>query len=478
MSYNRSRTKLFIENFFAYGAINALNKIIPLLLLPVITRILKDPADFGRFDMFNTLLSFGSNIAILGMYDAMFREYYENEDIEYRKRVTSVAMRIVLISSLSIMMLMIFFRYFFSLVFFGEATTSSSLIVILAAIGLLLQSWRSIIAAPTRMQNKRRIYVVSGLINSTFYYCLAIILIHFGFGYMGLITSNLITSGLLLLFFYILEQKNFNIKINDKKIKSELFKIGVPLVPTFIIYWVFNSMDKIMITNLIDLGQVGIYSIGLRVASVSQFIYMAFAGGWQFFAFSTMKDKDQVELTSKIFEYLGIISFLAFLVASLFSNFIFNLLFTGDYVKGVVVFPYLFLSPLLLMLFQIAGNQFLIIKKSYIVTTSLTVGALANIVLNYFLIKGFGIKGCALATLLGYSVSVLVIIIMANSRGLLKLSLKFYLICLLIITNLLILFFFESNQMIITNIIYIIVIILLYLKNIKEFIFKYNFPNS
>ena len=40
----------------------------------------------------------------------------------------------------------------------------------------------------------------------------------------------------------------------------------------------------------------------------SQMIYMAFAGGWQYFAFSTMKDKNQVESNSFIFEILGVIS--------------------------------------------------------------------------------------------------------------------------------------------------------------------------
>ena len=86
MSKSTGRLRLLLENFFAYGVINVLNRIIPLLLLPVLTRLLTDTADFGRFDMFNTLVSFGSALAGLGMYDAMFREYFERDDADYKKR--------------------------------------------------------------------------------------------------------------------------------------------------------------------------------------------------------------------------------------------------------------------------------------------------------------------------------------------------------------------------------------------------------
>lgn len=68
-----SRTKLFLENFFAYGFITVLNKIIPILLLQVITRMITDPSDFGVYNMYNLIIGFGTPLAMLGMYDAMFR---------------------------------------------------------------------------------------------------------------------------------------------------------------------------------------------------------------------------------------------------------------------------------------------------------------------------------------------------------------------------------------------------------------------
>ena len=435
----KNRIKLFLENFFAYGFINILNKIVPLLMLPIVTRMLPNTSDFGRFDLFNMIINFGSSFAVLGIYDAIFREYFEKDDLQYKMKVTSTGMQIVLLSSFVVMLILIIFNKAFSQIFLGDA--NSTFIIVTAAIGVFLSANRNIISAPTRMQNRRTIYVVSGLSNSIAYYGLAILLVYIGLGYQGLIYGNLIASLGILLFFWILNKKEFHFKLYDKEIAKTLLKIGLPLLPVFVIYWAFNSTDKIMITHMLDVAQVGIYSIGARVASISQFIYQAFAGGWQYFAFSTMRDDDQVQLTSKIFEYLGIISFLAFIILIPFNQWIFNLLFTGDYTKGAEVFPYLFLSPLLLMLVQTAGNQFLVVKKSFYMTLALAVGVIVNIIMNFFMIRAYGIVGCSLSTLTGYAISVLMVVIVTSKMKLLKLSNAFKIISILMVGVVLCLFF-------------------------------------
>ena len=109
--------------------------------------------------------------------------------------------------------------------------------------------------------------------------------------------------------FGIMNREWFDPRRFDFKLLKELLAIAIPLLPNFLIYWVFNSCDKVMITNMIGIGAAGIYSVGSKLGHASQLIYTAFAGGWQYFAFSTMKDDDQIESTSNIFEYLGILSF-------------------------------------------------------------------------------------------------------------------------------------------------------------------------
>lgn len=293
-----NRAKLFIENFIAYGAINALDKIVPLVMLPIVTRLLTDSADYGRFEMFNTIVGFGSAFAILGIYDAMFREYFEKDDEEYKSLVTSTAAKIVFFSACIVSLILVPFSKAVSVVFLN--TSENWHIVVMAAFGVFLSANRAIISAPTRMKNQRKVYIFSGISYSAIYYAFAILFIKLGMSYNGLIYGNLIASLYMFIFFFYLNHRDFKLGLFSSIIAKELLKIGVPLVPCFVIYWAFNSMDKIMISHMLGLKEVGIYSIGAKVASVSTFIYAAFAGGWQYFAFSTMKDKDQVELTSKI----------------------------------------------------------------------------------------------------------------------------------------------------------------------------------
>jgi len=469
-----SRAKLFLENFFIYGFITVLNKVLSLFLLPVMTRLLPDTSSFGVSEMFNVIVGFATPLAILGLYDAMFREFFEKDDEQYKYNVTTTTARIVLASSTIISLVLLIFNSFFSKLFFD--TSQYRDIVIYSSISLIFSANTSIIQAPTRILNKRKVYVFSGLFQSILSYAISIPLIIIGFSYYGIIYSSLVTGAVMLIFFWFQNKKFFLSGTFDKKIAKELFKIGLPLVPTFLIYWIYNSTDRIMITNMLGTSQLGIYSIGARLAQISQLIYSAFAGGWQYFAFSTMRDEDQVDLVSRVFEYLGIISFMAFLAIVPFNNLIFSLFFKGDYVKGSTVFPYLFLSPLLLMLFQTAGNQFLVIKKSYLSTMSLAVGAGSNVVLNFLLIPRLGIVGASIATLIGYSMSVIIVAIINQKMGLLKVKFRFVLSALLVILDFVVLQL-QLGNMYLVNFFMIIFIVFMYKNDLKDILLK-TFSNS
>jgi len=77
------------------------------------------------------------------------------------------------------------------------------------------------------------------------------------------------------------------------------------------------------------------------------------------------------------------------------------------------------------MLFQTSGNQLLVIKRSYWVTISLVIGAGLNVILNYLMIPVLGIEGASIATLIGYSCSVVTMAVITTRMGLLKVRRRF-----------------------------------------------------
>jgi len=418
-----SRARLFIENFLVYGMTGIIGKAIPVVMVPIITRLIPDTSIYGVSDLLHVLVSFGSAFAVLGMYDAMFRVFFDDDTQEHKLAVCSSALSVVTISSVVTGAVVIIFSKSFSNLLF--TTDEYYIWVILMGIQIALGALDSIISAPTRMQNKRKVYVVLSVVSPLISYGISIPLILFVDPLFGLIMGGFASVVSKLFIFWLLNGKWFRLRFANRKLALEMLKIGLPLMPTFLIYWIFNSFDRVMISNMLGTSQNGIYAVGAKVASISQLIYTGFAGGWQYFAFSTMKDKDQVQLTSRVYEYLGIISLVATILIMPWLPLLFQLLFTGDYVFGYQVAPYLFLSPLLLMLFQTSGNQLLVIKRSYWVTISLVIGAGLNVFLNYLLIPVLGIEGASVATLIGYSSSVVIMAVITTKMKLLKLQKRF-----------------------------------------------------
>lgn len=417
---DKSRTKLFLENFFVYGLGSILSKIAPLIMLPIVTRLMPDTTYYGLSDLSNITVSFGSAIAMMGMYDAMFRMFFEKDEAEYKEQVCSSALFFVMIDAIIICSILFIFKSLFSVWIFNDNKYIN--LLNFTSFSIFISALSSMVIAPTRMQNKRKVFLITNAISSILGYSISIPMMLQKSYLYALPAAGLFTSGIILIFFYTLNKKWFNFKKVNIKIIKEMIKIGAPLMPTFIIYWVFNSCDRLIISKIMGNQYVGIYGIGSRVAGISQFIYTAFAGGWQYFAFSTMKDKDQVELTSKIFEYLGLVSFSCFVIITPFTYFIFKLFFDASYISGYIVFPYLFLSPLLLMLYQTIISQFLVVKRTWPSTIILSTGAIINVILNYFFINVMGIEGAALATLIGYVISLIIACIVLSKIKLIIVS--------------------------------------------------------
>lgn len=417
------KLKLFLENFLIYGLSSVISKLIPLLMLPIVTRLMPGTEYFGISDLSNTLVQLCSALAVVGMYDAMYRIFFESDDLSFRKDVCSTTLTFTVGASFLVFILMILFRESIAQVFFGSK--QYSYVVWISALATLVGATNQIVAAPTRMQNKRKVYLVTNAIGPLISYSIAIPLILKGYYVIALPLASLISHIVLEIAFGVMNRSWFAPGRFDAKLLKQMLVIAIPLIPNFLVYWIFNSSDKIMITNLIGADAAGVYSVGSKLGHASQLIYTAFAGGWQFFAFSTMKDQDQVKTNSKIFEYLGVISFATTAFVCAWSYPFYKVVFPGQYLSGFVIAPYLFLAPLLQMLFQVAANQFLVVKKTWPNMLILSIGAVLNVLLNLFLIPKIGIEGAAIATLIGYLISDVICAIVLCKMKLMVVSRRF-----------------------------------------------------
>jgi len=328
-------------------------------------------------------------------------------------------------------------------------------VVTIAGIGAFIYAIQSVVSAPSRLNNQRKDFLISSLLNGVLYYILVLGFVHYFRGYWSMIFSALISSIIVLLYFSVKNRVYFKLFSIDINIMKRLFRVGIPLLPIFIIYWFFQANSKIAIANYCGLSEQGIFSIALKVASISEFIQVSFSSGYSYFTFSTMKDKDQMKLKSILFEYLGIISFLSLFILIFLNKQIFSILFDGDFSKGYIVFPYLFISPFILILYQIIANQFTILRKSYFSTVVITSAALLNYFITPFLTKEFGIEGAASAQLLSYLFCLIFLYVIANKMGIFKVSVKFIIVFALFIVFIVLYFLKISNILIFAPILFL-----------------------
>lgn len=468
-----SRVKLMLSNFFVYGFGGIISKLIPLIMVPIITRLMPSTFYYGLSDLSSTIVSLFCALAVMGMYDAMFRMFFEKKDEEFKKDICSSAFAFTVLTSFVVAGLMIVFQNPISKLFYTDPQYGN--LVMLCAVSVLIGATNNIISAPTRMQNKKMVFLVTNTIFPILAYGIAIPLIINGHYLIAIPLAMLLSNATKELTFAIINYKWFSIKRVNWKYIGSMLKIAIPLLPNFIIYWIFNSSDRVMISNLINPSEAGIYAVASKIGHISQLIYTAFAGGWQYFAFSIMRDKDNKEYISKVFNIMMAISLATTILGTSICKFGMEILFEEEYWKSYICVPYLYLAPLLLMLFQIGTNQFLVIKKTWPNVIILSLGAIINIGLNFLLIPIIGIEGASVATFAGYFVSIVLCIVVLKKYDLICISLRMLLIPILFILVFLVM---RSNafSMYLLNIplalLYCVFLLIIYKKEIKFIIIK------
>ena len=169
------KIKLFLDNFIVYGLGGVINKLIPFIMLPIVTRLLPDSSYYGLSSLFNTMMMFATTFATFGMYDSMFRFFFEKDDIKFKKEICSTALLFVAGTSVLLLWSMQLSKNSLSKYFFGNE--KYSYLVILASVAAITNSVGTILGAPTKMQNKRRLFLIINICSGIITYAISIILL-------------------------------------------------------------------------------------------------------------------------------------------------------------------------------------------------------------------------------------------------------------------------------------------------------------
>ncbi|TYB33440.1 MAG: flippase [Flexistipes sinusarabici] len=206
---------------------------------------------------------------------------------------------------------------------------------------------------------------------------------------------------------------NTHSKLNIKNLKFSkatslaLLKDSWPLIFSGLAVAFYMKIDQIMVKELINNEAVGYYSVAVRLSEVWLFITMSIT---QSLFPATLNAKIisndlYYERLTQFYKLLFIISFSISIVIYFFSEYIVILLFSSEYFKSIAILQIYVWSTIFVFLNNGSWHWYIAENLQHLAAIRLFVGAIANFILNYFLIKAYGLTGAATATVLSYAIA-------------------------------------------------------------------------
>ena len=364
-----SRKKYLFKNTIIFALGNFASKFITFFLIPLYTNFLTTD-EYGTIDLLTVLCTMIIPIVTLNIIEAIIRFALDkNADID---KITSTGLICLFISTiLTIIAIPILNNI--------ESLKDYSLLFYLYVITM---SYSQFFLSLLRGKEKLLQYSIGNIIHTLLIGIFNIIFLTiFDKGIEGyfyaFIISNIVTS----IYAFIINNtinsiKKFNF---DKKLSKEMIKYSVVLIPNSFMWWIMNSLDRVMTT-----------------------ITTIFNQAWSYSAIKEEESDDKEEYSNNIFNNLFktviIISVLILLILKPFLK-----LYVGsDFYSAWKYVPFLIIGFVFMTLGTFLATSYTVNKDSMGYVKSATVGTIINLVLNFILIKQIGIAGAAIATAISY----------------------------------------------------------------------------
>jgi O-antigen/teichoic acid export membrane protein len=400
------------KHSFIYGLGNIGTKIIAIVLLPLYTAYLT-PADYGVLQICNVLSSIIVTIIVMGSSSALFKVYYEDKNEENRRIILGTTVIFYIISAALLLIPLIILRKSIAPILIGGEQSNYLLVLVIFA--AYLEGLISLGLAILRANEKSVTYAIFSIVRLIIYIGLNICFVAvLHRNYIGVKEATLIALIISFIVIFILTYKKIRWKFNRNYIKDILI-IGIPLAIGGLASWVLNMTDRYMLKFLlpenIALIQVGLYSLGAKIASFIHFILVApFMLSWGALMYSYQNDPHAKQIYRSVLNIFAIIAGILFLFISFFSPEIINLIAKNkDYLSAYKVVPYLAFSKVLFGVYMVFTVGVTLTRNTKYITLANTIAALLNIGLNFLFIPYYGMMGAAVASLISFIVRTVIL---------------------------------------------------------------------
>lgn len=190
-------------------------------------------------------------------------------------------------------------------------------------------------------------------------------------------------------------------------VAKELLSSGWPVLLGSIVSMVCLRIDQVMLGQISDAKELGIYAAAVRVAELWFFIPSAIIGS-VFPNIIRARDVDEAEFYNRLQRLFNFLAFAGYAVAipvTFLGPFVINLLYGEAYAAAAPMLIILIWSDLFINLAMARGAYLFAMNWVWILFWVNVLAATTNVALNLYLIPRYGGVGAAIASCLSYWVS-------------------------------------------------------------------------
>tara|TARA_E500000178_G_scaffold352715_1_gene416766 strand:+ start:2005 stop:3261 length:1257 start_codon:yes stop_codon:yes gene_type:complete len=243
--------------------------------------------------------------------------------------------------------------------------------------------------------------VISQTISLVIVFSLIVFFLYLGLDikyiYYCFLVDSLIILVLINIFFFI-KERNFLFKLDFKKIYKIICK-SFPVLLSIVSVVIYMRIDQVMINLLLSENDVGIYSVSVRIVEMFHFIPKIIMVSYlPILLISKNYNFELIKINSLLFK----LSILVIFFIIILSKYITPILFGEIYTESVLTTILLSLSLIFVFIGVVNEHWYISKNLQKYYALNVFIGAITNIILNYFLIASFGISGAAYSTILTY----------------------------------------------------------------------------
>lgn len=359
-----------------------------------VTRYL-GPKNFGLFSYVQAFVMLFASLASLGLNNILVRELVKG-DVNSEKLIGTAYILKVIGACLVFLFLVVF-------TFTISDNVDESRYIYIIGIGVFFQSFDVIDSFfQSKVKSKYIVYsnifslVLSSILKITFLLIKAP-LIYFVY----LVLFDGITLALSFVFFALTKGRfKFDKFKFDLKLAKAMLRESWPLILSAMAVSFYMRIDQVMIKQMLGDFQNGQYAAAIRLSESIYFIPIIICSSL-FPAIVNAKNKCSELYINRLQKLYDIMVWMAIFIAlpiSLFSEKIIILFFEKEYINAAGVLSIHVWTGIFVFL-GIAFGKFLIVEGyTNKVLYKTILGAIFNLIINYFFIPIYGIRGAAIAT--------------------------------------------------------------------------------